>query len=78
MTQVQTKVGSMTALPSKRSVLSKFSSGEMGLTVPKEDIYTSEFNVWLLIDEGWKFVIPEDGKVLGYRPPTLTERIRKE
>ena len=48
-----------------------------GLIVPIEPIYITALPFWSLMAEGWRFYIGEDGRVLGYMPPKLGDRIEQ-
>jgi hypothetical protein len=52
-----------------------------GFRVPIHDIYITGSLFWELINEGWKLLLDEHGKVLAYVPPSinhwLIERAKK-
>jgi hypothetical protein len=40
-----------------------------------ESVELDAFRIWVLIDEGWKLVIDEEGTLLAYLPPLVEERL---
>lgn len=48
---------------------------QVGLFVPKQSLILDPLKFWELTDEGWRFLVGEDGSILAYMPPQLTERL---
>lgn len=49
---------------------------EAGFGVPKKNTSISAREFWILTNEGWHFVMDEDGEtVVAFFPPTLTNRL---
>lgn len=45
------------------------------MAIPADDIVLEGKLFWELMDEGWRFYLDQNGKVLGYFPPTLKQTL---
>ena len=46
-----------------------------GMLIPKRGTKLSGVTFWRLTDEGWRFVVDEEGKIIAYYPPSLSNRL---
>lgn len=46
-----------------------------GFEIPSRKLILDATRLWFLIQEGWKFVIDEDGVILAYLTPELDHRL---
>lgn len=49
--------------------------GFEGMKIPATAIVLEGKEFWDLIGEGWRLFLDQNGKVLGYLPPTLAKRL---
>jgi hypothetical protein len=47
-----------------------------GFALPRERTFIPTELFWQLTDEGWRFIVGEDGKIVAYSPPSLESRLR--
>jgi hypothetical protein len=50
---------------------------QAGFHIPSRNTVLDPLRFWELTDEGWRFVVGEDGAILAYMPPKLGDRLAR-
>jgi hypothetical protein len=48
---------------------------QAGFLIPRQNTILDSYRFWELTEEGWRFVVAEDGSIVAYLPPPLSARL---